>query len=165
MIDPRRNSTYERPFTREGNYLVIEVIYSKCLIVRRNPALTASTVLDIFKNVISADRRPVVINLTKELSTLVQASRIMCKKYKSFHTTTSRVKDLGKAQLKLLKSYFNFCRSFFFNSIRSRMLKTLIKQRMLCNSILDCYTNAGIISDMYPDLLWGGEYTYRRGAV
>ena len=22
MIDPRRNSTYERPFTREGNYLV-----------------------------------------------------------------------------------------------------------------------------------------------
>ena len=22
MIDPRRNSTYERPFTQEGNYLV-----------------------------------------------------------------------------------------------------------------------------------------------
>ena len=23
MIDPRRNSTYERPFTKEGNYLVL----------------------------------------------------------------------------------------------------------------------------------------------
>ena len=25
MIDPRRNSTYERPFTQEGNYLVFRV--------------------------------------------------------------------------------------------------------------------------------------------
>ena len=26
MIDPRRNSTYERPFTQEGNYLVYLLI-------------------------------------------------------------------------------------------------------------------------------------------
>ena len=25
MIDPRRNFTYERPFTQEGNYLVFRV--------------------------------------------------------------------------------------------------------------------------------------------
>ena len=30
MIDPRRNSTYERPFTQEGNYLV----YIICCIYR-----------------------------------------------------------------------------------------------------------------------------------
>ena len=27
MIDPRRNSTYKRPFTQEGNYLVNYVVY------------------------------------------------------------------------------------------------------------------------------------------
>ena len=26
MIDPRRNSTYKRPFTQEGNYLVYIVV-------------------------------------------------------------------------------------------------------------------------------------------
>ena len=33
MIDPRRNSTYKRPFTQEGNYLVLLVDHFKWALI------------------------------------------------------------------------------------------------------------------------------------